>query len=608
MSQLLPLAVRPHHLRAAILVLLALAGGWVLCRGERPEPRAADPSAAKEETELPFTTPPGFVAERVAGPPLVEYPMFACFDDRGRLYVVDSAGVNLSPEELSKNPPHSIRLLEDTKGAGRFDKSTVFADKLTYPQGVLWYEGAVYTASPPSLWRLEDTKGAGVADDRRELLTGFTFTKWADDLHGPFLGPDGRIYWTCGRYPHAVKRPGGEVLVQGDGPCILRCRPDGGDVEVFCNGIGNPVEVAFTEAGEAFAAGTFANRGRDRDDVVFHAVPGAVYPILDRDVNALRGVRHTGEPLPAMVHFGVVAPSGLMRYRGGAWGEEFRDNLFSALFGARAVRRHILRPEGATFQAATEDFLTARTDDFHPTDVLEDADGSLVVVDTGNWYNLCPSSHVGKAPVKGGIYRIRRKDASPAQDPRGLALAWDRLTPKELVRLLDDDRFAVRDRAVERLTKQGAEATAALKEAVAQGASPRARINAVWALTRMAAWSGDHATTGQARAAIRLALDDKDSGVRQAAVHSAGLHRDADALPRLLEILKGDAPALRREAATALGRLHDRKAAPALLEALTGAADRFLEHSLIFGLIEIADRDALVRRSRIPGPSSAAAP
>jgi putative membrane-bound dehydrogenase-like protein len=490
------------------------------------------------------------------------------------------------PEELSKNPPHRIRLLEDMKGAGRFDKSTIFADKLTYPQGVLWHDGAVYTASPPSLWRLEDKKGTGVADDRRELVTGFTFTKWADDLHGPFLGPDGRIYWTSGRYAHAVKRPGGEVVVQGDGPRILRCRPDGGEVEVFCNGIGNPVEVAFTEAGEAFAAGTFANRGRDRDDAVFHAVLGGVYPILDRDVNALRGVRHTGDPLPVMVHFGVVAPSGLMLYRGGAWGQEFRDNLFSALFGARAVRRHVLKADGSTFQATTEDFLTARTDDFHPTDVLEDADGSLLVVDTGNWYNLCPSSHVGKVPVKGGIYRIRRKNAPPVEDPRGLALAWDKLGPKELVRLLDDDRFAVGDRAVERLGKLGGEARAALRETVERDASPRARINAVWVLTR------DDGK--EARAAVRLALDDKDAGVRQAAVHSAGLIRDAEALPRLLAILKGDAPPVRREAAAALGRLHDNRAAQALLEALAGSPDRFLEHALIFGLIETADRDALV--------------
>ena len=149
------------------------------------------------------------------------------------------------------------------------------------------------------------------------------------------------------------------------------------------------------------------------------------------------------------------------------------------------MRRRILKRDGSTFQATTEDFLVARTDDFHPTDVLEDADGSLLVVDTGNWYNLCPSSQVGKTLVKGGVYRIRRKEAVAVKDPRGLALAWDKLTAGELVRLLDDDRFAVRDRAVEQLAKSGAAALASLKNIVAEGAAPRGRRNAVWALTRI---------------------------------------------------------------------------------------------------------------------------
>jgi putative membrane-bound dehydrogenase-like protein len=590
MSHLLSFIKRSRVFRWVWLPFLGLAcWGIVIVEAGRVGTAANLPQALGE-AELPFKVPAGFVAEMVAGPPLVEYPMFACFDDRGRLYVVDSAGVNLLPDALSKNPPHRIRLLEDTRGDGRFDKSTVYADKLTYPQGVLWHDGVVYTSSPPSLWRLEDTKGQGVAGKRQELVTGFTFTKWADDLHGPFLGPDGRIYWTSGRYQHAAKRPGGEVLVKGDGPRILRCRPDGGDVESYCSGIGNPVEVAFTEEGELFAAGTFANRGRARDDVVFHAVYGGVYPILDRDVNALQGIHHTGEPLPAMVHFGVVAPSGLMRYRDSALGEEYRDNLFSALFGARAVRRHILKRDGATFQAQTEDFLVARTDNFHPTDVLEDADGSLLIVDTGNWYDLCPSSQVGKTPVKGGIYRLRRKNAAPVKDPRGLALQWNKLSSDELIDLLDDSRFAVRDHAVEQLAKQGAEAVAELKAAAAKGSSVRTRRNALWALTRI--------DGKDARDAVRPVLKDADAGVRQAAVHSAGLHRDAEALPRLLELVKTDTPPVRREAAAAIGRIQKKDAVGVLLEGLTSAPDRFLEHALIDALIRIADRPAMIAALR----------
>jgi putative membrane-bound dehydrogenase-like protein len=562
-----------------LALVLTLAGGWIV--GPAGGARCAEKPAS--EAPLPFQVPAGFVAERVAGPPLVEYPMFACFDDRGRLYVVDSAGVNLLPEQLSKDPPHRIRLLEDTHGNGRFDRGTVFADRLTYPQGVLWHDGAVYAASPPSLWRFEDSKGAGVADKRRELVTGFTFTKWADDLHGPFLGPDGRIYWTSGRYPHEVRRLGGPVLVQGDGPRVLRCRPDGGEVEAFCSGIGNAVEVAFSPEGEPFAVGTFALQGAERD-ALMHCVFGGVYPIKDREVAKLAGIQHTGDPLPLLVHFGVVAPSGLVRYRSGAFGADYQDNLFSAQFGKRAIQRHVLERDGATFRARSTDFIVARIADFHPTDVLEDADGSLLIVDTGNWYSLCPSSKVGTTPVKGGIYRIRRQGAAAVTDPRGLALAWDRLKGPELARLLDDPRFAVRDRAVHQLAKQGKEALALLQEVLRTSGSVRARRNAVWTLAQI--------DGAEARAAVRLALADSDSSVRQTATCVAGLHRDAAALERLAELVVSKEPAIRREAATALGRTRRAAAVPALFNGLRAGGDRFLEHALIYALIDIADREA----------------
>src|SRR5215831_8910880 len=87
--------------------------------------------------------PDGYVVERIAAPPLVERPIMAGFDDKGRLYVGDSAGVNLRFEDLQKSPPHRILRLEDTDGDGVFDKSVVVADKLTFPMGALWYRGAL---------------------------------------------------------------------------------------------------------------------------------------------------------------------------------------------------------------------------------------------------------------------------------------------------------------------------------------------------------------------------------------------------------------------------------------------------------------------------------
>ena len=157
---------------AAFLAITALVT-------QEPQARAdGKPDVRKEDRNRVsvFTTPPGFVVERVAGPPLVERPMMAGFDELGRLFVCDSSGFNLlqgTSDVLVKTPPHMIRLLQDTDGDGRFDKSTIFADKMTFPMGALWHDGALYTASAPSLWRLTESEGKGRATQRQEFVRKF---------------------------------------------------------------------------------------------------------------------------------------------------------------------------------------------------------------------------------------------------------------------------------------------------------------------------------------------------------------------------------------------------------------------------------------------------
>jgi putative membrane-bound dehydrogenase-like protein len=556
--------VRNVRVALASTLILALFGGW---------------SRSGEE---PIRVPPGFVVERVAGPPLVMHPMFACFDDRGRLYVADSVGVNLDGDALKKNPPHRIRILEDDDGDGRFDRGSDFAAMMTYPQGVIWHDGAVFTASPPSLWRLDDTDGDGVADRREELVTGWVLTGVADELHGPSLGPDGRIYWFCGRFPHEIRRPGGPVLRRGRSPLVLRCRPDGRDVEILSGAHGNPVKAAFTPEGEPLVCGTWSGADGDRQDVIIHCVEGGNYPVLDGEFGEHK---RTGDLLPPLTKLGVAAASGVARSRGTSFPDEYRGNLFSALFNMHKVMRHVVSREGSTFRCRDEDFLTSDAPDFRPTDVLEDADGSLLVVDTGSWFSHCPTSKVGAERVEGGIYRVRRAGAAPVDDARGRSIAWDRLDALGLSRLLDDPRFAVRDRAVAELARRGPDAIGTLRDMLRGDTPARARRNAVWVLARI---DGD-----AARSAVRIALADDDPSVRLSAVTAAGLHRDAEAAPALIELVKSDdSPAVRREAATALGRMHHAEAVPALLDALRPEGDLFLDHALIYALITIADRPA----------------
>jgi putative membrane-bound dehydrogenase-like protein len=568
-------------MKHAIFALLfsVLAG---ICRAED----TAQPVALK--------VPDGYTVELVAGPPLVDRPIMASFDDRGRLFVTDSSGDNLKGADLLKNPPHSIRILEDTDGDGKFDKTTLFADKLVFPQGLLWHDGAVFVISPPSLWKLEDTNGDGVCDKRTELVTGMAVTGVADDAHGACLGPDGRIYFLPGRMNHNLKLPDGTPIRKATGPWIMRCRPDGRDVEIVCGSQGNPVEVDFTPEGDFFASGTFwapdAFGGGLRDALI-HGVEGGEYPVRDRTYNDRK---RTGDLLPVLVPMVATAPSGMMLYKetgkDSALGSDCVNNLFCTYFNTHKVQRHVLERDGATWKSLNEEFVSSANTDFHPTDVLEDADGSLLIVDTGGWFRIgCPTSQIAKPQVKGGIYRVRKNGAPKMSDPRGLAADW-----KNPAKLLDDPRWAVRERALREVAMIGAPTLPALNESL-KSDSVTARRNAVWALSRI--------DGPEARAATRVAFGDKDASVRQVAVNGAGLHRDADALTQLLTISKSDTPPIRRDAATALGRIGKTDAVPALFDSLRGNVDRFLEHALLFALIRIHDRPSSLAALKDPSPA-----
>ncbi|MFV2069560.1 MAG: hypothetical protein ACC645_21560, partial [Pirellulales bacterium] len=279
---------------------------------------------------------------------------------------------------------------------------------------------------------------------------------------------------------------------------------------------------------------------------------------------------------------GASAPAGLTRYESQVFGPEFQDSLFAALFNYHKVTRHVLQPDGATFKTGDEDFLACERIEFHPTDVLEDADGSLLVIETGGWYwyrHCCPTSRFYKPQVAGAIYRIRRTGAPAIDDPRGLKLDWKGMSPVQLAGLLADDRPAVGRRAIHELAKQGEHSLAALRDVVAPGrrtgtdlGSAEARRNAVWAATRI-----DRA---DARAVARAALGDADEAVRQAALHSLTF--------ALIEIADRDATAAglksknvhtRRAAMTALDQMPGGDLAPQVVAAELDSPDPKLQET-----------------------------
>jgi putative membrane-bound dehydrogenase-like protein len=461
-----------------------------------------------------------------------------------------------------------------------YDKSTIFADKLSFPQGGVFYKGSLYASSAPDLLKLTDTDGDGIADQRQVILTGWTLNVNANSLIGPFMGPDGWLYLTSAIMGFDVTTKEGERL-KGGTSRIWRLRPDGSGLEwISAGGMNNPVELTFTEAGEPIGTETyFTDPQAGQRDALVYWTEGGVYPKPNDNI-ARDSLVRTGELMPVVSKYSRVAPSGIGRYRNTALGDDFAGNLFSAQFNTHRILRHKLIRDGASFRTEDEVFFASEDEDAHPTDVLEDGDGSLLVVETGGWFiKGCPLSQVSKPDLQGAIYRVRRTGAPKVDDPFGNQLKWASLPLDKAADYLEDPHPWVRDRAVERLVDAGSGAVGVLANRLRNARPADVRTKAVFALGRIG--------TPEALDASRNGLRDAALQVRVAAARVAGLTRDARAVSRLSELVAKDDPAVRRQAATALGQIGDPNTIPALLAAAGQTEDRFVQHALIYALITL---------------------
>ncbi|NQV75610.1 MAG: HEAT repeat domain-containing protein, partial [Bacteroidetes bacterium] len=548
-------------------------------------------SNKEKETAVPeldgLKVPEGFTIERAVDPGMISYPMFASFDGEGRLFVFESDGSSPpSNQAMLKNPPYHVRLLEDTDGDGKFDKSKIFADSLSFPKGGVFYNGSLYVTSSPDLIRLTDTDGDGVADKREVVLTGWVLNSNGALLGGPFLGPDGWLYMTDARRGFDITTKEGENL-KGSSARIWRCRPDGSGLESMAGGgFDNSIELAFMPSGETVGTMTyFIDPQAGLRDAIMHWVEGGTYPknnpVIEKDKFIL-----TGDLMPVMNKMARVAPSGIMRYRGNTMGKEYQGSLFSAEFNTGRIMRHKVIADGATYKTADEPFVTSNVKDMHLTDVLEDADGSMLIVNTGGWFILgCPLSRVAKLDVPGGIYRIRKTGAAKANDPWGTQLNLKKMAVPALVAATKDTRIAVRDHAIELLISKGEAAVLPIKNSLLKSASEEMRAAGIFALSRIA--------TPNAMIGVRSGLIDPSAVVRTSAARALGLAKDKLSGDKLMELVQKDRFAVRRQAATALGQIGDKRAVPALLKASAINNDRFEEHAIIYALIKLNDAGLL---------------
>ncbi len=382
---------------------------------------AQDPAEVKQVSidGIPFSIPSGTTFEQVAAPKLCTWPIVATWDPEGNLVVAESVWNREPVHKQLETRPHRIVRLSDTDQDGRFDRRQVVAESLSFPEGVLCLGNDIFVAAPPQIWKLTDADGDGVCESREVWFDGQTLTHCANDLHGPWLGPDGWIYWSKSAFAEQTH----EVLQRGKftstASHLYRRHPQGGPIEpVMTGGMDNLVDVAWHPSGERFFCATFLHHPADGiRDGIGHAMYGSVF---GKPHQVIDGHPKTGPLMEPLVEMGPAAPAGLQYLKSlekrvsasivAPEGKEISGYLAAAQFNLHKVSVHPLFTSGdsAGYTSASIDLVSSPRIDFHPVDVLLDRDGSLIIVDTGGWYDLCcPSSGTDQRVALGGIYRLR---------------------------------------------------------------------------------------------------------------------------------------------------------------------------------------------------------
>ena len=552
--------------------------------------------------EVVFQIPRGLSIERIAGSPLTERPIVATWDEAGRLLVLEAAGVVNIEEERNGSRPHRLVRLVDDNQDGIYDRRIVAAEDLSFPVGVLAVGNDILVSAPPQIWRLIDDDGDGVCERREVWFDGGTLTGCYNDLHGPYLGPDGWIYWCKGAFAEQSHAQFKGKSLTSSAAHIFRKRLDGGPSEaVMTGGMDNPIEVVFSREGERFFTSTFLQHpaGGQRDGIV-HAVYGGVY---GKDHGPIQGHLRTGPLMPIMTQLGPAAPSGLLTLTSNALVHDIHlladDQLSSsdqflvaALFNLQKVTLHRLIPNGATYRTEDRDLLMADRIDFHPTDVLEDADGSLVVIDTGGWYNLCcPSSALDQAAAVGGIYRISSPATRRLVNPRGKGLDWSQFDVATAMERLSGESWWVNQRAQHWIENNSAAAEGGLAQHLQDSTnSIESRLDALWCLCRIG--------SAESQRSVVSALSDPDPSIRHAAALAIAVQR-WPAVEPLTKLLVSDASlSVRRATAEALGRTGRPDTTSGLMQAIADeaiAGDRVLQHSILFALMELDQPEQVAR-------------
>ncbi len=542
--------------RSWILVMAAV----ILCAGCR---KSSKPPYSPEEALHTFVLPEDFLIELVAAEPQVVDPIAMAFDERSRLFVVEMGDYPISQKPLSR-----VKLLEDQDGDGRFERSTVFVDRLHFAHGVIPWKGGIIVTCAPDILYFADTDGDNRADVRSVILTGFARVNPQLRVNAPTYEMDNWIYVAYPRFGAGIRfkefSDFGQPIHFPDHPEVpaldvyskgldLRFKPDQLKLEAVSGN--SEFGLAFDERGNRFpswndkhvrhaviehrylARNPYLAVDSTMQSISDHGDSAAVFPITEN--SHLEDIRKTSV-LSQLGHF--TSACGQSIYTGGNFTQTYDGAYFICEPVHNLVHADRLSPRGPTFVASRiadkSDFLASRDSWFMPVFTANGPDGALYVVDFyrkivehPEWIRegLVNSHDLFYAGNdRGRIYRVVYKGAKPGPKSR-----LNEAGTQELIQALSKPnrwwRLTAQRLLIER---RDPAAVAALKDFLERTPSPEGQMHALWTLEGLDALNPE---------LILSALASRNPEVREQAIRLGEGHlKDARVVKKLLD-MTGDA-------------------------------------------------------------------